>query len=731
VRGGAVSSTVHAVASMQHAFVRTAAPAVDRPLARALLNVAPMHTSRALAVVLALALPACTTPPATPTDAGRGDDSALPDGATAPDGSAPFGDGGPAVDASARADTGPRSTASTLAHARDPIALDGAQLGALADGSHAPDRIAAYRYDDGSFVEVAAQVDEREVRAFADALSPSDHRRDATAGWSTSFYTGSNTDVGLTFVGDDHDATFDADDELVVMAADFGGAAPVDAAPEGVDATTRVELHATDAYDASREGYLYLFARSGSAPSRPSAVDLDVQFDGESGAFTSFFDSDTSAARGAPPRLCGDGQGWGVVLPEDTTITAASYTRHFAGRWLEDAMTVRGSAGFGPDLLDIHEARPIWAAFTGTSAMTTATVDTTSNRTCTHSVTSFSGAAGTLVTLRSGSVRAIRSYYGSNSGTINQRTHFYYPEREDVASFIRVHPIPGISDGLDLSTAALGMRYFNEHNTAGLDIDGSPDTFDRTFARWEMVTGATQGTILSVHHGARIELGADTASYLPEMFFIDDTGDLTCVCSGDDVMIGAHGFRVRAELVGLPNTDPRLPTPGVLTGIRTIYTLSGETDVATASAMSTDADALRVSIDGGAAIDPAAVACGDSVCEHDETNVNCAADCPAPEGADVCGDGTCGGYEAFVCLDDCTTPHQAYFECASASCATDYVPCVGDPSCQDALTALSMCTAAYDTCIADIQPTITDSFAASMFRALTTGCGRRTCRTEF
>lgn len=668
-------------------------------------------------------------------DAGPGNDAAVSGDASARDGGggdagARMADGGP------RPDTGGAIGASTLGHERDPIALDGIQLGALGMGTHMPDRIGAYRYLDGAFTEVAVQIDEREVLPFSAPLATSDTRQADLDSWSTSFYTGSNTSVGLTFVGDDSNATFDADDELVVMAADFGARAPSGLAPTDVDATTRVELAGSDADDATRSGYLYLYVRDTARAARTAAVELTPVFTGTTGPFTSVFRSNASAAGMGATRGCGDGGGWGVVMPEDTSIRAAGYTRHFSGRWLEDQLVVRNGTTEGPDVLDIHEARPLWAAFTGAEASTSATIDTTSNRTCTRSVTSFSGAPGTIITLRTGPVRAIRSYYGSNSGTINERTHFYYAQREDVSSFIRVHPIPGISDGLDLSTAAMGMTYYNEHNTGGLLIDGHPDAFDRTFARWEMVTGATQNTVLSVHHSARIELGAATASYAPEMFFIDDDGALTCVCSGDQVMIGAHGYRVRmpedsAHVTGLPNTDPRLPTPGMLTGVRTIYPLVGRTSVAMASTLADEAISLRVSIDGGAPLDPTAVVCGDHVCEHDETNVFCPMDCPTPAGADVCGDHTCGGYEHFVCLDDCVTPHQDYFVCANATCNATYEPCVGDPGCQDGLAAIAACTDTYTTCAASAASAITDPYSTALFHMLATGCGAAMCSTEF
>lgn len=618
----------------------------------------------------------------------------------------------------------------TLGHPRDPVALDGAQVRKLVGA--VSDRIAAYAWDGSAFRRIAVQIDPREVRPFSDALSTGDPRRRDTSGWSTSFYTDSNRapGSGVTFVGADRDTTFDADDELVFMAGAAGLAAPDGANPPGVDNATRVAVHVLDAKDATRGGYVYLYVATAASAPRPDAVALDAKFPGRTGSFTTFFDSATSAAGGAPPRGCGDAKGWGVVFAEDTTIRGASYERHFSGRWLDDVLRVSNGRELGPDLLDIHESRPVWPAFAGAPAATTATVDTSANRTCTRSVTSFSGAAGTIVTLRSGPVRAIRSYFGSNSGTLNQRTHLFYADREDIYTFIRVHPIPGITDGFDLSEAARGMRYFSDRNLGGLAIDGTPDTFDRGYATWEMVAGATQNTVLSVHRAPRIELGAASASYAPEIFFIDDASKLTCVCSGDGVMLGAHGVEVRAG-TPLPNTDPRLPAPGIITLERVIYGLPGLTEPSTATKLAADAFSLRVSIDGQSAFDPNAATCGDKVCEQDETSVNCASDCPPPPGADVCGDGTCGGYEPFVCLADCKVGHQPWFECASASCSSDYVPCVGDPDCKGALASFSACSSDYATCAAGARDALTDPLAKALFQSLTAGCGSTMCASKF
>ena len=80
---------------------------------------------------------------------------------------------------------------------------------------------------------------------------------------------------------------------------------------------------------------------------------------------------------------------------------------------------------------------------------------------------------------KSGPVRAIRTYVGANSGPYTERQHVFYDRREDITTFLRVHPIPGVMDFFDYSPAASGMTYRNNFNQAGIRINGVPDTPER------------------------------------------------------------------------------------------------------------------------------------------------------------------------------------------------------------------------------------------------------------
>jgi hypothetical protein len=619
---------------------------------------------------------------------------------------------------------------STLGADAEAIALDGAQLPRLLHAM--PDRIAAFSWTAAGFVEVPVQIDQREVRPFSDAMSPDDPRRDIATAVTTSFYTDSNLAPGdgTTYVGADHDPTFDSDDELVVLAKDFGGAAPDGSFPDAVDASTRTMLHATIGTASTREGFVYLFVRTNAPTQFAPAVAMSVAFIGETGDFKSFYRSNASDLTGTS-RGCGGGA-WGIVYPEDTTITAATYVRHFTGRWMSDELRIVGQAPH-LDLLDVAEVRPAFASMTGDVAQTIATPLPLESHACDRSTTSFSGGPGTFVTLRQGPIRAIRSYYGANSGTITERTHLFYPAREDIYTFLRVHPIAGAGDGLDLSAAAIGMTYYNEHNLGGIPIDGVPDTYDRTFARWELVTGASQGSVLSVHRKLLVDLGPlSTTAYAPQTMFLDQGSDATCVCSGDDTAyIGAHGPQILTPGTSLPNTDPIRGDAGEVLMWRSLYPAEANLTPDAAAAHADDVQTLVISVDDGPAFDPSAVVCGDGVCEVDETSSSCPADCPPVPGASRCGDHTCVDGEQFLCLADCPLAgHADYFSCLATTCYTDYFSCGSDPGCAAGLTCIENCTDTYASCLQTCSATITDQGSRDLAGALVS-CGAAACAGMF
>ncbi len=120
------------------------------------------------------------------------------------------------------------------------------------------------------------------------------------------------------------------------------------------------------------------------------------------------------------------------------------------------------------------------------------------------------------MTNKVGPVRAIRSYLGASSGLYTQREHPFYERRQTITTMLRVHAIPGILDFFDYGPAAVGMRYHNDLNPAGVPIDGVPDLVAAGPLGWELVTGP-QGSLVMAH---RIE--TTIAGFASTAYYLDD-----------------------------------------------------------------------------------------------------------------------------------------------------------------------------------------------------------------
>jgi hypothetical protein len=150
---------------------------------------------------------------------------------------------------------------------------------------------------------------------------------------------------------------------------------------------------------------------------------------------------------------------------------------------------------------------------------------------------------------------------GANSGPLTQETLFFYAQREDVVTDLRVHAISGVMDFFDYNPAASGMTYRNSLNTGGFAIDGTPDSVTAGAPDWELVTGA-QGSLIMVGR-----MDTDAAITLTSFYEDDDTSP-TKQCTGDADAYGSSGLWVTSAV---PNTDPTNPPANFLTGRRTIY----------------------------------------------------------------------------------------------------------------------------------------------------------------
>ncbi len=403
------------------------------------------------------------------------------------------------------ADAAPSGTAAA-ARPGEPMVLTGAEIAGLK--GIPPGELVAFRYAQ-TWQQIPVQVDERAMVTYTAIY----HDRVERLG---AFKTLAYSDAG-TFTGPDPDPTLDADDEVVFMARDAGDRPAAWQDPAGVVAGSGVEVEITDPLAGDFKAYVYLFRSGGKLD--PAAGKSYVQYDFK---LTSGDYKATYVLAGRP-----------TGNPEDSTVATACYTRHFRDRWISDGLSILAPLGTGVNLLDRDQV--LFAP--GNPA---------------RSILTFCTGEGAFVVNKSGPVRAIRSYIGCNSGPLSQRTHFFYDRREEIQTFARVHPIPGIVMFFDYTENAAGMTYANNNNPQGVTIDGVPDEVKPGALTWEMVAGK-QGGLIIVH-----QVDTDTPNVEVSSYYLDEKNSKTFQVAGDAHAYGSSGIWVKSKL---PNTDPRMGMP--------------------------------------------------------------------------------------------------------------------------------------------------------------------------
>ncbi|GAA4361933.1 hypothetical protein GCM10023185_29340 [Hymenobacter saemangeumensis] len=400
----------------------------------------------------------------------------------------------------------PAATAqlSTLNRPAEPVVMTGASLSVFA--SLRPADVVGFRYANSAWQQIPVQVDER---ALLDVVKPYGALA-AAAGYPPSpnnprilFYT----DAG-TFTGADPVTTIDADDELVFMTKDAGGRAPAGSLPAGVVPGSCREVSLTDPLGGL--GYVYLFQNAGALAQNAGQRYVN-------------YASNLATTPGYPAHLMG-------ANVENTTISTARYSWHFAAEWVSDELKL--AIGSNTDILDRHK-------------------NFFANGNCIRHEDAFSAAENAFVTVKAGPLRVIRSYMGAVSGPLTQRTHLFYEGRHDIITDLRVHNIVSIFDAFDYSPAANGMVYRNNFNTNGVVIDGRPDVVALGDLRWEQVSGAP-GT-LSVLHSRATTLTATDATF--SSYYDDNSANPASNCTGDGQAWGTSGVSVQF-LNGSVCTDP-------------------------------------------------------------------------------------------------------------------------------------------------------------------------------
>ncbi|UCG34374.1 MAG: hypothetical protein JSU68_06990 [Phycisphaerales bacterium] len=399
----------------------------------------------------------------------------------------------------------------TLSRDHDPVVILGEHLTLLL--GLPPGEVVGFRYE-GGWEQIPVQIDERKFADFG-VVYGSD-----PIGLGTMAYVDS-----LTYTGPDTDPEFDADDELVFMAPDAGDRAPTGAVlPGGVFSAPALEVEVVDPLDGG-VGYVYLFQTDGTLDPDANQDYVTYDFVLLAGDYIPNYNNEVGPN------------------PEDSAAVTPYYRAHFSDRWIRDEMNIYVGGASGADILDRHK-------------------NMFAPGNCGRTEDTFSGGEGAFFTNKDGPARAIRSYMGANSGPFTQREHFFYEQRHDVFTFLRVHAISGMVDIYDYSPDATGMIYHNDLNPTGVTVDGEPDVVTAGPIIWEMVTGA-QGTLIVIN---AIETNIDP--FTTTSYYSDDATPSVTQCTGDAYEYASSGTWIDQSI---PNTDPYLGATDYLTAHRVEY----------------------------------------------------------------------------------------------------------------------------------------------------------------
>lgn len=387
-----------------------------------------------------------------------------------------------------------------------PVILTGNDLPSM--NAFLPGNIVGFRYENSKWEQIPIQVDERLTINGNDIYTQTGTCPFAgIPGLPASLCNSININILAyadpnTFTGADPNSLFDGDDELVFMANMAGSQAPAGSYPSAISTNaTRCELAIFDPVN-SANSYVYLFENTAGLSPGAGASTINYQFNLLNGSY----------------------QNYNIALgfnPENSSVTTPYYSQHFSDRWIKDEIRIQAGNSSGVDILDRHKT------------LFPKSLTEVENK-CTHSDTGFSEGEGAFVANIVGPVRAIRDYVGARSGPMVERIHYFYEQHVSVETKLRVHPIPGNMDVLDLSSNALGMTYYNNLNPAGVTIDGTPDNVQLGALTYEMLEGA-QGSMYIVHE-LSTNVGIQT---IYSKYADSNTNQGGDICSGDNA---AYGF---------------------------------------------------------------------------------------------------------------------------------------------------------------------------------------------
>jgi hypothetical protein len=461
----------------------------------------------------------------------------------------------------------------TLARPEEPVVLDGSALPKLVGTT--PTRVVGFAWDGEVWHQVPVQVDER------DLVNPGKILNRPTTAWArnadgTEFkilaYTTPTTAAPgwswtPTFTGTDSDPNLDANDQVSFLSDDTGQQPPDGtAAPANVVASTREVVTITDPLTPDQTGYLYLYRSSTASLTGGSAGTTGVSyvFSLDSGSYTGTYKMGVGAL--APNNVAG-------FNSEHSTVTTPGYKLSFGDRWLNDGLSITANGASGADVLERGRVQFLPGV-------------------CGRSEDTFDGGAtnpyeAAFIANISGPVRAIRSYIGANSGQYTTASDIFSPMREDSATSLRVHSIPGVMQFDDFTTGLTGMTYTDDQNS-GIPIDGHADAITAAHAApWQLVSGPA-GSIVTTR-----VLDSDISGLQLSTYYLDQNPASPAPCTGDGAAWGQNGVQILGPGGGaIPCTDPTrtdCPTAAKLDGTRVRYFRGPGTSAATAATLASRA----------------------------------------------------------------------------------------------------------------------------------------------
>ncbi len=295
---------------------------------------------------------------------------------------------------------------------------------------------------------------------------------------------------GSYFIAD-ADPAFDANDELVWATKDMGDQVSTDEWPNDLAAQSfaRYEVQVANPLDASKRSWVYVF-RSNT---------LTQTFTGD---YVTYYD-------GATDSLVTDG-----------------YTLGYDGNGQLVLTRINPSGGgSGVDILDRQKVRVtvkiLFLTFNYTENDFPVTTD------------AFIDGAVRVLTKRS---------VNGPTGPTTSYSAYYPHEAVGLSPTDVVSGVTFLRGSADLSTAAIGMRMYDDYNPAGALIDGNPDA--------GLIGTAPSYVVASGTHGTLIAIGDVTGVGGTPSLYYKDNGTFDAGDTGDGRSIGDTGIQISNPNVG-------------------------------------------------------------------------------------------------------------------------------------------------------------------------------------